>query len=195
MSTGPPFYIAPGVAALRQGEILSDVLQAVPAPGTLSGSAAISIKKHPLCVVISQDCDLEQDYRARETQPTELQGKSDAPSDKLLPNVLLCEVHEAATVLARILGKDIKKRINQNKDERYQYLQQIGAAQDVLGSGIPALIIDFKRYFTVPTDDLYSQLRANSKRRTVLAPQYVEHLSSRFAYYLSRVALPRDHQY
>jgi hypothetical protein len=32
-----------------------------------------------------------------------------------------------------------------------------------------------------------------TRRRSVLNTPYLEHLSSRFAYFLSRIALPRDH--
>jgi hypothetical protein len=54
--------------------------------------------------------------------------------------------------------------------------------------------IDFKRYFTIPADETYRRVElGEAQRRCVLQSPYLEHLSSRFAYYLSRVALPLDH--
>ena len=90
-------------------------------------------------------------------------------------------------------GNDIWKRVVQNKDERFHYLMSIAAEFDSNTSGLNALLIDFKRILTIPTTTLYNQLSAAAKRRTVLTSPYVEHLSSRHAYFLSRVALPFDH--
>lgn len=95
--------------------------------------------------------------------------------------------------MASIMGKDIKKRIYQNKDERYQYLRAIEPAQDVLKEGLQSMILDFKRYFTLATDDLYYQLETTAKRRAVLNSPYLEHLTTRFFNFQARVALSEDH--
>lgn len=60
--------------------------------------------------------------------------------------------------------------------------------------GLPELGIDFKKIFTIPTDEIYQRIALGQvKRRAVLVSPYLEHLSSRFAYFLSRIALPQEH--
>jgi hypothetical protein len=67
-------------------------------------------------------------------------------------------------------------------------------ACDRLQEGLPELAIDFKRYFTVPTDEVYRRIElGEARRRCLLISPYLEHLSSRYAYFLSRIALPVDH--
>ncbi len=86
------------------------------------------------------------------------------------------------------------KRVRNNKDERYHFLERAPADCDAQGEGIQELGIDFKRYFTLPTDEVYRWIEMGViKRRSTLRTPYAEHLSSRFAYFLSRIALPHDH--
>ena len=169
--------------ALHQGEILSGVVQYAPEAGADDTVSFVAIQ-HPFCVVLSQECDLGWDYLAR---------SEDGSQTKFLGNVLLCTAHEEKEIReAKNLTSSIFKRVKQNKDERFQYLEECPAAFDLDGSGVPPLILDFKGYFTVPTEHLYAQLRG-AGRRCCLNMPYAEHLSSRFAYFQSRLALPRDH--
>jgi hypothetical protein len=136
---------------------------------------------------MTQDCDLEQDYRVRS------EGRA---SDKLLPGILFCEVAAAQELYGQIRQNNPKfwDRIKINKDERYHFLQRNESMCDLLGEGLAELAIDFKRYFTLPTDEVYKRIEiGETKRRCVLISPYLEHLSRRFAFYLSRVALPLDH--
>ena len=174
---------------LRQGQILTNLKQ------TLIDITTIGLddwkfkeQSHPVAILLTQDCDLEQDYSAR--MSTEDQ------SIKKVPNILFCEVTTAEQLLSppQLKGRDIQKRITQNKDERYHFLQKIEPADDTQGDGLPELGIDFKRHFTIPTDEIYKRLEiGETKIRCVLLSPYLEHLSCRFAYFLSRVALPQDH--
>jgi hypothetical protein len=188
----PTYCVPVPVGALRQGEILSSVDQYIIILKAQSATELpdVTRKMHPFAVILSQDCDLAQDFAARFGDSAETALK------QMIPNVLLCEVDIADNTktggtIAR--GSDIWKRIIQNKDERFQYLRGIAADSDAEGKGVPHLLIDFKRTFTLPTEMLYGQLQGVAKRRAVLASPYVEHLSSRYAYFISRVALPRDH--
>ncbi len=114
--------------------------------------------------------------------------------EKLLPNILFCEVATAEQLRGTAGGSDIWKRIRQNKDERYQFLQKVELADDAAGEGLPELGIDFKRHFTLTTTEVYQRIKiGDTKRRCTLVSPYLEHLSCRFAYFLSRVALPLDH--
>lgn len=191
VSPGPDsavIYILPVAAGpLRQGEILTDVVQRRRTFQSLTlAEPEIEDIHHPYCVIATQDCDLEQDQDAREGRTT---------ADKMIPNVLLLEavtVEELIAGLAR--GKDILKRVIANRDDRYQVLEPIPGACDTSGQGLPALGIDFKRCFTVPTEELYAQLNSGARRRTQLNSNYLEHFNQRFAGYLSRVALLREHR-
>lgn len=178
--------------ALRQGEILSGVVQAylrIESVGT--PEPRVIVRTHRFAVVVSQDCDLTQDHAKR--FPTPL-----AP-EKLIPSVLLCEAFpadELFTVIIDTHGKKSKAwdRIQQNNDPRYHFLQKAEREQDRLHEGLPELALDFKRYFTIPTAEIYRRIELNeAQRRCVLVSPYLEHLSSRFAYYLGRVGLPTDH--
>jgi hypothetical protein len=173
---------------LRQGEILSEVIQFridVATLGTAAPSGRLMI--HPYAMILSQDCDLEQDFNVRQKQ---------VDSDKLLPSVLFCEVAMAEELFSRVksLGSKLWNRIQINKDERYHFLQKVDVSLDALGHGLPELGIDFKRYFTIPADEAYQRIKlGETQRRCVLHSPYLEHLSSRFAYFLSRVALPQEY--
>jgi hypothetical protein len=182
------YIVSSATGPLRQGEILSDVLQRRRSFQSLAlAIPEIDEIRHPYSIVITQDCDLEQDHTARN-------GSTTAP-DKLIPNVLLVQMVTVKELLAGLpKGKDILKRVIQNRDERYHVFEQVAAPQDAQGQGLPALGADFKRYFAVPTDELYVQLGSGVRRRTQLNSTYLEHFSQRFASYLSRVALPKEHQ-
>lgn len=184
-----PYRAAPSGsgASLRQGEILSNVIRIQLNLEFLGKQERrVDDVKHDYAVVLTQDCDLEQDFKAR-------QGIN--KPDKLLRNVFFCRIVAAQQLRGTEgINSDIWRRISQNKDERYHFLQKIDAALDALQQGLPELGIDFKHYFTIPTDEIYKRIEINeAKRRCVLISPYLEHLSSRFAYFLSRVALPEDH--
>ena len=144
---------------------------------------------------MSQDCDLDWDFSARLTN---------ASVGKILPNVLFCEVRSARDQVQITVdsegAKNSKKsrawsRMRINKDERYHFFELIDKCHDLQEKEIGELVIDFKRYFTVPTDELYARIMSgDTLRRCRLLSPYLEHLSSRFAYFQSRVALPEDHQ-
>lgn len=164
----------------RQGEIISSVTQYT----YNSAEGSVDAKLHTYVIIASQDCDLLQDFNARSESKV---------SD--LNSVLCYEAHPATDARGNIAGSDIWKRIIQNKDERYQLLQSISTEEDCLKQGLPDLIIDFKRFFSITIDDLDRQVAAGEAiRRTSLESPYREHFQSRAAYYLQRVGLPYNHK-
>jgi hypothetical protein len=171
---------------LRQGEIISDLVRARLHLGSIGGDPIVDFDIQPFAVLITQDCDLEQDHRYR--------GQG-IENDKILPGLLFCEVFSAEELFGRLdRNRKLWERIPRNKDERFHFLQKVEPACDAIQTGLPEFGIDFKRYFTIPTAEVYRRIElGEAKRRCVLQPQYLEHLSSRFAYFLSRVALPLDH--
>jgi hypothetical protein len=80
-----------------------------------------------------------------------------------------------------------------NNHERYQYLHEVSPTEDAVGQGLPFLAIDFRRHFTLSASEVYAALGKEAQRHCRLKTPYTEHLSARFARYLSRVALPKDH--
>ena len=184
----PILYRLSSDGALRQGEILADVIQSrLNVDSVRQGGALLAdLVTHPYAVVLSQDCDLEQDYKRRQA--------GGSPTAEL-PAVLLCEAFAAVELEAKLApGSETRKRFRQNKDERYHYLRAVPASVDLRGVELPDLGIDFKRYFSIPTGELYLRLeRQETLRRTRLETPYAEHLSARFACYFSRIALPEDH--
>ncbi len=182
-------YTASTSGALRQGEIVTGLMQLrveVASIATSDESAVIQPIVHPFAIVLSQDCDLDWDYKARQQQ---------AAQEKLLPNVLFCQVITAAELRAppQAMNSAAWGRVKINKDERYQFLQKVQPTEDAIGDGLPELGIDFKRYFTMPTDEVYFRLGKDCQRRCRLVSPFLEHLSSRFSYYQCRVALPAEH--
>lgn len=173
---------------LRQGEILSDLIETRMVSVSKDQAPQVDLVTHPFALILSQDCDLDLDFQARNSPET-----VSHPSNKLLPSILFCEATTATDLRSHLSDSQIWKQITQNKNERYQYLRGVAAEVDALGTGTSDLGADFKRYFAISTEHVYLQLQGPAKRRSRLQSPYLEHLSSRFAYYLSRVALPEEH--
>lgn len=183
--------------ALRQGEVLSSVIQLFPAPGTPIDRPTIRREVHEFAVLMSQDCDLSTDHASR----TILLNADSKPKDvekaerKLLKFALLCEVLESKQFFQNVLTSgDPKDPVKKNDDFRFHCLQEIEPTSDSLKIGIPTLVVSFKRYFTVPMDDLLKRIELGETiRRSRMESPYFEHLLHRFGYYLSRVGLPVNH--
>ena len=78
------------------------------------------------------------------------------------------------------------KPVERNQDPRYEYVGLVP------GVG-KCLVVDFKDFFMVPCEFLYSELAVGSvKRLAEMESPYKEHLLQRFAWYLMRVGLPVD---
>lgn len=143
----------------------------------------------PYFVVLTQDCDLEQYYKklSDPDQTTEY-------FNQYLPSILVTPAFPAEVLRegthffqvfnvkqARIDSKRWQLVI-QNKDERYHYLKGYQPFQ------VPDLLIDFKVYFTIPSEPLL-QLHTSYYLATV-NELFREHLSQRFCNYLGRIGLP-----
>lgn len=193
MNTGVAIYATSTEGRLRQGEILSHVVQYKLDPESANPEEKPDFNEviHPLAIIVSQGCDLESDY------DREQQGNR--PESRFLPNLLFCEVCEASALRQpgpERIASDLWKRIRNNKDERYQFLRTIDKEVDALGNGLPELAIDFKKYFTIPTGEIYRLLSDKTnpiQKRCRLVTPYAEHLSTRFFYFQMRIPLPEEH--
>ncbi len=184
---GSIYYGSPAGAdePLRQCELLANITRIIldtdlPFSST---NPAVKIEHYDFAVVLSQVCDLQQDFVARQ------QGKT------VLSDILLCHAPTAAQLRGTDgLNSTIWSQVKINKHERFHFLETISADSDLLGHGIQEMGVDFRRYFTIPAAELYSAIRENrTQRRTILASPYLEHLSSRFSAFFGRVGLPCDH--
>lgn len=166
----------------------------------------------PYIIVLSQDCDLEQDFRSYQKYVNfndegvnllELDmdncSKDDkdiivSMYDKFLPSILICPAFPAEQLkdgthlnnynnysLPRINSRRWKI-IKNNETPRYHFLNNYPEYQ------IPKLVIDFKRYYTLPTHYLYSVFEESYMAS--LNELYRERISQRFVNYLSRIGLP-----
>lgn len=194
---------------LHQGEILVGLVRVRQAVASI-GAEQISVDEisHPFLIVVTQDCDLAQDADARQSvmkaanapdllNDPEFRKAFDGAPRLKIENVLICEAM-ATDERKEIVppGKDIWKRITQNKDERYQCLEAAPAECDTKGQGIPSISCDFKRYLTIPADELYRRIElAQVERRTRLVTPYAEHLLQRFFSFQTRIPLPENHSF
>ena len=178
---------------LRQGEIICGLTQLVTdLEKPIEGDRVyVERKNHPYVIVVTQDCDLEQDHQAR---------LEDTRHHRWLPNILFCEVHKAEPFLNNKenypdFNSKSRRQIQQNRDLRFQFLEAVPERNDSKNEGLPELVVEFKRYFTLPTEEIYYRIKIGEAiRRCYLRSPYLEHFSTRYNFYQNRVALPEDHQ-
>jgi GAF domain-containing protein len=95
------FYTASIAGPLRQGEVLSDLKQVVPVAGSIFQQLSVDIVEHRFVVVLSQDCDLEQDFNARVAILKE-PDKSSVHENRKLSSVLFCDAIPTDDLKTRI---------------------------------------------------------------------------------------------
>lgn len=185
-------------SALRQGEILSNVVELQLDPLAIESEDADSIYdvepvKHPFAVIVSQDCDLEQGYNFTIHKRGNLRQES--------PSILFCQAEGVDKFRKSDLYKSLfnsstfKNDFKNNDVFRYHFIQEIPTEYDARNSGLPELGLDFKRYFSIPTAEVYRRIElGHTCRRTVLESPYRDHFSRRFFNFNSRVALPEEYE-
>jgi hypothetical protein len=138
----------------------------------------------PYIVVLTQDCDLLQDFTKREIEKEDLQ-------DHFLHTILVCPAYPSerfkeGTHLSHwgVRMSRIKNysAIEDNMHKRYHHLTEDEQ------QGIPDLILDFKHYYAIPVDTLYKLYPYH--RFASIKKLFREDLSHRFSFYLSRIGLP-----
>jgi hypothetical protein len=155
------------------------------------GIIEVSMVSFPLVVVLSQDCDLEQDNRFR----------SDASKnqDKWLLSVLVAPLYnvehlltgEHLTELGYAMQLISRKStyfdlIKNNQIPRYHFLDFAPDTQVV-----PS-VVDFKHYFSVNVKYLQSLHPTN--HLFMISPLFREEISRRFAAFLARIGLPESYE-
>ena len=111
----------------------------------------------PFFVVLTQACDLQQDYKDRNEN-------NGGKQDKVIDSVLVCPAYIAELVKQ---GKHLEKLritreqynserwnvIKRNNNARYHFLKEDKKLK------IPELVVDFKQYYTIPTKVMYEILK------------------------------------
>ncbi|MGH8768220.1 MAG: hypothetical protein ACREVT_08585 [Burkholderiales bacterium] len=171
---------------VQQGDIYRDVTLVDWAHGEDQVVVTAS-RDFPFVVVLTQDCDLFQDFNNRTSGVDK--------HDKYLQSILLCPAYRSAEfrtgqhlqglnlVMENWASSTRWKLITENQSYRHHYLPEHAVFQ------IPELVIDFKHFITAPRDAVYRD-SFRAEYRATIAELYRENLSVRFAQYLSRIALP-----
>ena len=149
--------------------------------------------EHPFSIVVSQDCDLTQDYNFR--------FNSIGKPRHAISSILFCEAMLAKDLVhgdehEKVFEEGaIRQDYRNNNDFRFHFIQKIPKDLDALACGIDELGFVFKRFFSIPSQEAYDQLKLGlAERRTVLKRPYREHFCDRFYNYNKRVALPEQYE-
>lgn len=190
MPKSPIYRASVSSEALRQGEILTGVIQFKPIPDRSSPSfdnIQFAQIIHPYGIIVSQDCDLDWDYKARQEE---------SKPQKLLNTILFCEVYAAPEIRRHPdMNSQQWNSVKTNRHEQYHFFEQVPSECDLSQEGLPELTADLKKVFSIDAQFLYHQISIKkAQRRTVLVSPYLEHFSNRYHSFQGRVALPAPHE-
>lgn len=179
-------YIKRTVKRICQGDILINIDVIDNYSKDQSGELEYDELELPYIIVMTQDCDLDGDFRNRsQTAPEK--------HDKFLRTILICPAYNATDFKVgkhlECLGLNMEswtskpfKQIKDQNKERFHFLEQEQELQ------VPELVVDFKHYYAIPRDTLFRMY--NDHYLVTINQLFREYLSQRFANYLSRIGLP-----
>jgi len=179
-------YVKRTVRRICQGDILRDIDVIDSYTKDAEGALEYDEITLPYIVVMTQDCDLDNDFKNRsETNPEK--------HDKYLRTVLVCPAYIGAKLkdgthlddLGLKMEKWDSKRFKQIREQnntRYHFLDTDLKLQ------VPELVIDFKHYYAIPRDTLFRMYKDHYL--VTINQLFREFLSQRFSNYLSRIGLP-----
>ncbi len=178
--------------------IINDIILEYDSEGYLE-KASIDDAVYNYAVILTQECELEQDYSNRkdnsEYRYYRRAKQIEVKHDKYIPMILLAPAYLAETLkdgdhlidefelkMAKYGGKDWAKIVT-NENKRYHYLKTNA------NLNVPNLIIDFKHYFTISRDVFFDKYLNNSYLASITI-LYREELSRRFSSFISRIGIP-----
>ena len=183
--------------ALRQGEILTNIVELQVRLESIGSTNCDSVYEanpieHLFAIIVSQDCDLEQDFNYRYGSKGNIRNE--------LPSVLLCQAEKVDEFVKSEMyrnlfnSKTFAGNFKNNNEIRYHFIQEIPADLSAVDKRIPELGIDFKRYFSMPTAEVYHRIKLDHTQRcSVLESPYRDHFSQRFYNFNNRIALPEEY--
>lgn len=173
---------------VTQGDIYRDI-DFIEYAVEKSGIMEVSKINFPLIIVLTQDCDLEQDYHTRWSR------KATSSHDKWLLSVLVAPLYNAEHVYIgehlsalnlkmQSISKEAThgKFLRKNQLPRYHYLEFPSEIH------IVPSVIDFRHYFSVNVQHLKKVRKTNFVCN--IPALFREDISQRFASFLSRIGLP-----
>lgn len=177
---------------LNQGDILQNI-ECIESIQEKDGIITVSKIAFPLVIVLTQDCDLNSDFRSREKNKTKNPSDQTIEHDKYLFSVIVAPLYnydlfrkgehllDLGLKMQTITSKQ-KAPLENNETPRYHYLE--------FDDSVPIVnsVIDFKHYFTLNLQNL-SELKKSHYVCTV-SELFRERISQRFANFLSRIGLP-----
>lgn len=181
-----------------QGDIISNVDFII--SSIIDGKQTVSELRFAYVIVLSQDCDLQQDYTNR-IKNNQLAGNQTPEEninpnhDKILVSAIVAPLYnyeqfrrgehlsEFGYIMQHI-NSNIKGHVENNSHPRYHTLD----FGDNNTYGMVKSVIDFKHYFSVSINYLESIKQSNFVGK--IKELYREDISHRFAAFLSRVGLP-----
>jgi hypothetical protein len=181
-----------GIERVCQGDLISNVELIEHADINDEGIVEISKVNFPHVVILTQDCDLEQDFNNRSSDP-----KQRSNEDKHILSIIVAPLYNIEhvcrgehmseldfrmQVISHKESSSTNKYLRNNQNPRYHFLK--------FPDDIPIVdsVIDFKHYFTVSNDYLNRKKKVDFEGK--IAELYREQVSHRFASYLSRIGLP-----
>jgi hypothetical protein len=172
---------------ISQGDIYKDV-EFIENVLEKHGIFQISKVIFPYVIVLTQDCDLEQDSKVRYNK---IKAQN---QDKLILSVLVAPIYNVEQVyvgehLTQLKikmqlinrGSSPGQNLRNNQTPRYHFLD---FSPDSL---LSPSVIDFKHYFSVHVEYLRGK---KSDFVCSVSPLFREDISQRFASYLGRIGLP-----
>jgi len=177
---------------IHQGDIYRDI-DYIEYADIIDGQINISKIRYQYVMVISQECDLSQDYNERNNERQK--------HDKLLQSIMVIPMFNyeqfkmgshfsnfGYAMLNIYQKKDstASKNLMNNEVPRFHYIEM---NDDI--SVIPS-VMDFKRFFTADINYMYRKQKTNYV--CSVEPIFRERISQRFANYLSRIGLPDGEQ-
>jgi len=178
---------------IHQGDIYRNI-QCIEQAEEINGEITIITITYPYVIILSQECDLHEDYEKR-FEDKEQDGIIYA--DKLLGHVLAVPLYNYSHFIEgkhlEKLGYDMStnfsnkkstahKSLIQNEISRYHYFNLPSDADMV------DCVADFKHFFTVNLSYLYSI--KEDQERVSIDVLFRERISQRFTNYLARIGLP-----
>lgn len=168
---------------IAQGDIFSniEIIEDIEVKGN---KLIVNKIRFPYVVCLNQECDLENDYNAAlndQKKDCRLLHLAIAPAfnfEQFLSGNHWGGIYDPNNGIKR--NRTNGKAIIDNQNPRFHYIKFPEVDK-------PELIIDFKHFFTINRNLLYSNL---NKRIYSLDGLFRENLSQRFCNYVSRIGLP-----
>ncbi len=186
--------------ALRQGEVLKNFVELRPEypkkPPSEDDNVPVVPITHPYLVLLTADCDLEQDFKGRYPDrwyfEDEREAKKFAEKGKAyqIDNTVWCKAYTLDDIrgVEGMNSSTFGKIKSNSPDQRYQRLGPANlwsSANEKLD-----LVLDFKKVISIPTEGIYNVLDNDSSHRmTVIRPLHLQNLVQRFYSYHSRIGI------